>query len=76
MAITFDPIAKRIVLDSASVTSEQIWSRWCDWATLSDNSKYGAVLSHVGGDELGTVIKELVAGGEGDGNLLFGHSLW
>ena len=53
MAITFDPIAKRIVLDSASVTAEQIWSRWCDWATLSDNSKYGAVLSHVGGDELG-----------------------
>ena len=53
MAITFDPIAKRIVLDCASVTAEQIWSRWCDWATLSDNSKYGAVLSHVGGDELG-----------------------
>ena len=53
MAITFDPIAKRIVLDSASVTAEQIWSRWCDWATVSDNSKYGAVLSHVGGDDLG-----------------------
>ena len=53
MAITFDPSAKRIILDSASVTAEQIWSRWCDWATLSDNSKYGAVLSHVGGDELG-----------------------
>ena len=53
MAITFDPSAKRIILDSASVTAEQLWSRWCDWAAASDNSKYGAVLSHVGGDELG-----------------------
>ena len=53
MAITFDPIAKRIILDSASVTAEQIWSRWCDWAATSDNSKYGAILSHVGGDGLG-----------------------
>ena len=53
MAITFDPSAKRIILDSASVTAEQLWSRWCDWASASDNSKYGAVLSHVGGDELG-----------------------
>ncbi len=53
MAITFDPSAKRIILDSASVTAEQIWSRWCDWAATSDNSKYGQALSHVGGDELG-----------------------
>lgn len=53
MAITFDPSAKRIILDSASVTAEQIWSRWCDWAASGDNSKYGAVLSHVGGNELG-----------------------
>ena len=53
MAITFDPAAKRIILDSASVTAEQIWSRWCDWVATGDNSKYGAVLSHVGGDDLG-----------------------
>lgn len=59
MAITFDPIAKRIVLDSASVTAEQIWSRWRDWATLSDNSKYGAVLSHVGGTRRWPVDPEL-----------------
>ena len=53
MAITFDPAAKRIILDSASVTAEQIWSRWCDWVATGDNSKYGAALTHVGGDELG-----------------------
>ena len=53
MAITFDPAAKRIILDSASVTAEEIFSRWEDWALLSDNSKYGAVMTHVGGDDLG-----------------------
>ena len=53
MAITFDPAAKRIILDSASVTAEEIFSRWEDWALLSDNAKYGAVMTHVGGDDLG-----------------------
>lgn len=53
MAITFDAAAKRIVLDSAAVTAEQIWSAWEDWAVLSDNLKYGPVMTHVGGDELG-----------------------
>ena len=53
MAITFDPAAKRIILDSASVTAEEIFSRWEDWALLSDNVKYGAVATHVGGDDLG-----------------------
>ncbi len=53
MAITFDPAAKRIILDSISVTAEEIFSRWEDWALLSDNAKYGAVMTHVGGDDLG-----------------------
>lgn len=53
MAVTFDPATKRIILDSASVTAEQIFSRWEDWALLSDNAKYGAVMTHVGGDDLG-----------------------
>lgn len=54
MAITFDPVAKRIILDSISATAEQIFSRWEDWSLLSDNAKYGAVMTHVGGDDLGS----------------------
>jgi len=53
MTITFDPSAKRIILDSASVTATEIYSRWCDWAALSDNLKDGLVLRQVGGDDLG-----------------------
>lgn len=53
MAITFDPVAKRIILDSASVSATEIYSRWVDWAALSDNVKYGAVFRQVGSDDLG-----------------------
>ena len=53
MPITFDPTDKRIILDSTSTTAEEIFSRWEDWALLSDNAKYGAVMTHVGGDDLG-----------------------
>jgi hypothetical protein len=53
MAITFDPAAKRIVLDSASVTAEAIFSRWEDWMLLSDNAKYLPAFRHAGGDDLG-----------------------
>lgn len=53
MAITFDPVTKRIVLDTASVTATEMYSRSCDWLALSDNAKYGAVFRQVGGDELG-----------------------
>jgi len=51
--ISFDPVAKRIVLDSASTTATEIYSRWVDWAALSDNAKYGMVLRQVGSDDLG-----------------------
>lgn len=54
MPITFDPASRRIILDSASVTAEQIFSRWEDWAATDDNAKYGAVMTHVGGDDLGS----------------------
>lgn len=54
MPITFDPAARRIILDSTSVSAEEIFSRWEDWALLSDNSKYGAAMTHVGGDDLGS----------------------
>lgn len=54
MAISFDPIAKRIILDSTSVTASQIWVAWVDWVVLSDNSKYLPALKQVGGDQLGS----------------------
>ena len=53
MPITFDPAAKRIILDSASVTATELYSRSADWLALSDNAKFGAVFRQVGGDDLG-----------------------
>lgn len=54
MAITFDPAAKRIILDSTAVTAAQIWIAWIDWVAASDNAKYLPALKQVGGDELGS----------------------
>lgn len=53
MPIVFDPAAKRIILDSASVSATEVFSRWEDWAAQSDNVKYGMVIRQVGGDDLG-----------------------
>ena len=53
MPITFDPAAKRIILDTASVTATELYSRSCDWLAASDNAKYGAVFRQVGSDDLG-----------------------
>ena len=53
MSIAFDPAAKRIILDTASISAAEIFSRWEDWAATGDNAKYGAVMTHVGGDDLG-----------------------
>ena len=53
MPLTFDPANKRIILDSASVTATELYSRSCDWLALSDNAKYGAVFRTAGGDDLG-----------------------
>lgn len=53
MPITFDAATKRIILDTASVTATEIYSRWCDWAATGDNSKYGVVIRQVGSDDLG-----------------------
>jgi hypothetical protein len=49
----FDPDARRIILDTAAITAEQIWSDWVDWSALADNSKWPAAISQVGGDGLG-----------------------
>lgn len=53
MPIVFDPAARRIILDSASVTATELYSRSADWLAQADNAKYGAVFRQVGGDDLG-----------------------
>lgn len=53
MAIIFDPVNKRIILDSAFVTAGQIYSRWKEWAHTGDNLKYDQAFSALGGDPLG-----------------------
>ncbi len=52
MAITFDGATKRIILDSASVTAAEIWSRWVDWHP--SNSQWPLAFSLVGGIPLGS----------------------
>lgn len=52
--IVFDANTSRIILDSASVSATELYSRWVDWASLSDNMKYGMVIRQVGGDDLGS----------------------
>ena len=51
MAITFDGATQRIILDSASVSAEMIWSRWCDWHAA--NPAWALAFRQVGGDALG-----------------------
>ena len=53
MSIAIDPSAKRIILDSTSVTATEIYSRVTDWQALSDNLKYGLIIRQVGSDDLG-----------------------
>lgn len=53
MPITFDPAAKRIVLDSTGVTASELWSRWADWVVVDDNAKYLPAFRQAGGDDLG-----------------------
>lgn len=53
MALTFDPAARRIVLDSATTTATEIYSRWADWVATSDNAKYLPAFRSLGGDDLG-----------------------
>lgn len=53
MALEFDPATRRIVLDTASVTATELYSRWVDWVASSDNAKYLPAFRNVGGDDLG-----------------------
>ena len=49
MAITFDSTNKVITLDSFNTSSSEMWSRWVDWAALTDNLKYLPAFSQLGG---------------------------
>lgn len=53
MAIQFDSLNRRIVLDTTTVTATEIYSRWVDWISIGDNSKYLPAFRSVGGDDLG-----------------------
>lgn len=51
MAITLNGSAKRIILDSASVSAAQIWSAWVDWHET--NQQWPLAFQLVGGNALG-----------------------
>ena len=51
MAITLDGSAKRIILDSASVSAAQIWSAWVDWHET--HQQWPLAFQLVGGNALG-----------------------
>jgi hypothetical protein len=53
MPIVIDPVARRIVLDSTSVSAREIYAAWVDWVVLSDNAKWLPAFRSVGGDDLG-----------------------
>lgn len=50
--VTFDPINKRIILDSSYVDTSELYSRWKEWVQTGDNLKYLPAFSSVGGDPL------------------------
>ena len=49
MAIAFDTVNKIIKLDRLIVSDRNIWTAYVNWAVLSDNIKYGEIMSQVGG---------------------------
>lgn len=51
MAITIDGATRRIILDSASVTAAEIWSRWVDWHAT--HTEWPLAFTLVGGIALG-----------------------
>lgn len=53
MAILIDPATRRIVLDSANVTAQEIYRAWADWAALDDHLKFLPAFRSLGGDALG-----------------------
>jgi hypothetical protein len=53
MPILIDPIARRLVLDTTSVTTQEVYVAWVDWVSLDDHLKYPPAFRSVGGDDLG-----------------------
>ena len=52
--MVFDGANKRIILDSASVSASEVWSRYMDWLGAdSNNAKWGLAMTQIGGDDLG-----------------------
>ncbi len=58
MPITFDGPNKVITLASGEtqVSVKDVYSRWKDWAVLSDNAKYLPAFRTIGGDPLSAII--------------------
>jgi hypothetical protein len=54
VATTFDPSTRRIILDTAAISAEQIWTDWVNWSAIGDNSKWPAAALQIGGDSLGS----------------------
>lgn len=51
MAYTFDGVGKTITLTAQTAMSvRDVYARWVDWLTLSDNAKFLPAFSTVGGD--------------------------
>jgi hypothetical protein len=52
MGYSFDGPSKiiNLTLGTTSIDVDDMWSRWCDWLVLSDNSKYLPAMRFVGGD--------------------------
>ena len=56
MATSFDPINRRIILDTTNISASQLWIDWTNWVATSDNAKYLPAMKQVGGDALGAGI--------------------
>jgi hypothetical protein len=53
MAYSFDGVARTITLTAQPVMSvRDVYSRWADWAILSDNLKYLPAFDPVGGQDI------------------------
>jgi hypothetical protein len=55
--LTFDGVNKLIILDSAQISADEIWSRWVDWVSTSDNARFLPAMRNVGGDPLSDTKK-------------------
>lgn len=58
MTITFDGLTKRITLGAGTVSLSvrELWSRYCDWLAVGDNSKHLEAMRQVGGDNVSIPI--------------------